>query len=89
MTVTNTRPGAVEEKPNFRVYKTSIDCEGKLGNVLSFINLLEQSDYLFQVERYTMGPKSKGSEIVKCTLDIARILITSEKIDDMQTPETV
>ncbi len=89
VTVTNTRPGAVEEKPNFRVYKTSIDCEGKLGNVLSFINLLEQSDYLFQVERYTMGPKSKGSEIVKCTLDIARILITSEKIDDMQTPETV
>ena len=83
VTVTNTRPGDVEEKPNFRVYKTSIDCEGKLGNVLSFINLLEQSDYLFQVERYTMGPKSKGSDIVKCTFDIARILITSENVENI------
>lgn len=84
VTVTNTRPGDVEEKPNFRVYKTSIDCEGKLGNVLSFINLLEQSDYLFQVERYTMGPKSKGSDITKCTFDIARILITAENVEDIQ-----
>ena len=77
--ITNVRPDDVEEKPNFRIYKTSIDCEGKLGNVLMFIHLLEQSDYLFQVERYSMGPKSKGSDIIKCTLDIARILITVEK----------
>jgi hypothetical protein len=89
VTVTNTRPGDVEEKSNFRIYKTSIDCEGKLGNVLSFINLLEQSDYLFQVERYTMGPKSKGSDIAKCTFDIARILITAENIDDIQAAETL
>jgi len=60
VTVTNVRPGDVEEKSNFRVYKTSIDCEGKLVNVLSFINLLEQSDYMFQVERYTMGLSRKA-----------------------------
>ena len=84
VTVTYVRPGDVEEKSNFRIYKTSIDCEGKLVNVLSFINLLEQSDYMFQVERYTMGPKSKGSDITKCTFDIARILITAENISDLQ-----
>ena len=84
VTVTNVRPGDVEDKSNFRIYKTSIDCEGKLGNILSFVNLMEQSDYLFQVERYTMSPKSKGSEITKCTFDIARILITAENIDDLQ-----
>jgi len=84
VTVTNVRPGDVEDKSNFRIYKTSIDCEGKLVNILSFVNLMEQSDYLFQVERYTMSPKSKGSEITKCTFDIARILITSEHIDSPQ-----
>ena len=84
VTVTNVRPGDVEEKSNYRVYKTSIDCEGKLGNVLSFINLLEQSDYMFQVERYTMGPKSKGSDITKCSFDIARILISAENVSDLQ-----
>lgn len=87
--VTNIRPGDVEEKPIYRVYKTSIDCEGKLVNILSFINLLEQSDYLFQVERYTMGPKSKGSDIAKSTLDIARTLITAEDVDLLRTlPES-
>lgn len=84
ITVTNVRPGDIEEKPIYRVYKTSIDCEGKIGNILSFINLLEQSDYLFQVERYTMAPKSKGSDITKSTLDIARILITSEDVSELQ-----
>ncbi len=82
VTVTNVRPGDIEEKPNFKVYKTSIDCEGKLGDVLSFIHLLEQSDYLFQVERYTMTPKSKGSEIIKCAFDIVRILIAAEDVSD-------
>ena len=84
VTVTNVRPGDVEDKSNFRIYKTSIDCEGKLVNILSFVNLMEQSDYLFQVERYTMSPKSKGSEITKCTFDIARNLITSENLSDPQ-----
>lgn len=87
VTTTGVRPGDVEEKPIYRIYKTSLDCEGKLGNILAFINLLEQSDYLFQVQRYSMGPKSKGSDIIKCTLDIARILITTENVADLQEPK--
>ena len=87
VTTTGIRPGDVEEKPIYRIYKTSLDCEGKLTSILSFINLLEQSDYLFQVQRYSMGPKSKGSDIIKCTLDISRILITTENVSDLQTPK--
>ncbi len=88
ITITGIRPGDVEEKPIYRIYKTSLDCEGKLTNVLSFINLLEQSDYLFQVQRYSMGPKSKGSDIIKCTMDISRILITTENVTDLQPPKS-
>lgn len=88
VTITGIRPGDVEEKPIYRIYKTSLDCEGKLTNILSFINLLEQSDYLFQVQRYSMGPKSKGSDIIKCTMDISRILITTENVADLQVPKS-
>lgn len=88
VTITGIRPGDVEEKPIYRIYKTSLDCEGKLTNILSFINLLEQSDYLFQVQRYSMGPKSKGSDIIKCTMDISRILVTTENVADLQTPKS-
>jgi len=84
VTITSVRPGDVEEKPSYSIYKTSIDCEGLLTNILSFINLLEQSDYLFQVQRYSMGSKSKGSDIVKCTLDISRTLIAAESVSGLQ-----
>jgi hypothetical protein len=84
VTITSVRPGDVEEKPSYSIYKTSIDCEGLLTNILSFINLLEQSDYLFQVQRYAMGPKSKGSDIIKCTLDISRTLIAAEGVGGLQ-----
>lgn len=79
ITVKNIQPGDVEEKPIFQVYKTSIECEGTLANMLSFMNLLEQSDYLFEITRYSVGPKSKGADIVKCNMDIARTLIGAEK----------
>jgi hypothetical protein len=78
VTVSSVRPGDVEEKPVYQIYKTIIECEGTLNNVLAFMNLLEQSDYLFQITKYTMIPKSKGAEIIKCSMDIERILITVE-----------
>ena len=77
--VKNIQPGDVEEKPVFQIYKTSIECEGTLANMISFMNLLEQSDYLFEITRYSVGPKSKGADIVKCNMDIARTLIGAEK----------
>ncbi len=79
ITVKNIQPGDVEEKPIFQVYKTSLECEGTLTNMLSFMNLLEQSDYLFEITHYSVGPKSKGADIVKCNMDIARTLIGAEK----------
>lgn len=81
ITVKDIRPGDVEVKPQFQIYKTSMDCEGTLPNVLEFMNALEQSDYLFQITRYSIAPKSKGADIMKSTMDIARHLIQAEKLD--------
>lgn len=80
ITIKNIRPGEVEEKPLFQVYKTSIECEGTLNHMLSFMNLLEQSDSLFEITRYNIASKSKGAEIVKSSMDIARTLITVENV---------
>jgi len=79
ITVKDIRPGETEVKPQFKVYKTSLDCEGTLTNFLAFMHELEQSDYLFQISKYSFVPKSKGAEVLKATLDIARYLIPAEK----------
>ncbi len=79
ITVKDIRPGDTEVKPQFKVYKTSLDCEGTLTNLLAFMQDLEQSDYLFQISKYSFAPKSKGADVLKATLDIARYLIPVEK----------
>lgn len=79
ITVKDIRPGDTESKPQFKVYKTSLDCEGTLSNLLAFMQELEQSDYLFQIAKYSFAPKSKGADVLKATLDIARYLIPAEK----------
>lgn len=78
VTIKDIRPGDTEVKPQFQVYKTSLDCEATLSSLLTFMNTLEQSDYLFQITRYSFAPKSKGADILKASMDIARYLITAE-----------
>jgi len=79
ISILNIRPGDVEENPVFQEYKTGLECEGSLQDLLSFMSLLEESDYLFQIIRYNMVPKSRKGAVIKCDMDIARILITSEE----------
>ena len=40
----------------------------------------DESDYLFQVIQYSLVPKAKGSEEVKCSMLVSRMLITAEKV---------
>ena len=75
--ISNISPGDVTDNRLYQEYKTSVDCEGKLADILGFINLLEESNYLFQVRQYSLVPKSKGSEIMKCSIALTRIFITT------------
>lgn len=86
VTVSNIKPGDVEKSLLYDEYKTGIECEGTLTNMLAFMNFLEQSDYLFQIIKYELVPKSKGAEIVKCSMDVQRTLIEAEKIPGMPPP---
>lgn len=82
VTIKNIRPGDMEDKILYQVYKTSIDCEGNMKDVLSFMKVLEESDNLFQIVRYELAPKSKGAQIIKASMDISRTLIYAEKLPE-------
>lgn len=84
ITISNVKPGDFENNPVFRVYKTSLECMGKLSDLLQFMSALEESDDLFQIERYALTPKSKGSDIMKCSIDVARIFMTLENSDQAE-----
>jgi hypothetical protein len=81
--MSNVMPGEIEDKPIYKVYSTTLDFEGSLRSVLVFMNLLEESDNLFQVTRYTMEPKNRSGQLLKVNMDISRILINSEDLSDI------
>ncbi|MFZ5801758.1 MAG: hypothetical protein ACOY3K_01415 [Candidatus Omnitrophota bacterium] len=82
VSILNVSPGDVKENPVFQEYTTKLKCEGGLEDVLSFMNMLEESDYLFQITHYKFVPKSKKGDILECEMDIARTLIKAESIPE-------
>lgn len=80
--MTNIMPGEIEEKPIYKVYKTTLDFEGSLRSVLIFMSLLEESDNLFQISRYNMVPKNRSGKMIKVNMDVSRILITAENLGE-------
>ncbi|MCM8774738.1 MAG: hypothetical protein NC930_00040 [Candidatus Omnitrophica bacterium] len=80
VSISDVQPGDMTESSIFQIYKTSLSGEGKLLDVLQFMDMLEESDYLFRVIKFTLTPKSKGADVMKFTLDIERVLVAGEEI---------
>jgi len=77
--IVNIQPGDMVENPVFQEFKTSLECEGAFADILAFMKNLEGSEFLFKITKYSMIPKSKGGEVLICTMDISRVFITEEK----------
>lgn len=87
ISILNIRPGDVVENPVFHEYHTGLECEGPLPALLEFMKALEESDYLFQITKYTMTPKSKTGEIIRCDMSITRFLIAGEVLTNQKLKE--
>lgn len=80
ITIINIKPGDVQENPVFHEYKTTLECSGKLLDLLGFMSLLEESDYLFKITEFSVTPKSKNSDVMKCIMNVTRVLMTAENV---------
>ncbi|MCH7472863.1 hypothetical protein IIA79_07930, partial [bacterium] len=59
ITMVNVSPGEIEEKPIYKIYRTSLEYEGTLPHIISFMDGLETADNLFKVTRFTLDSKGK------------------------------
>ena len=82
--ITNVMPGEIEEKPIYKIYKTTLDFEGSLQDTLLFMDELEAAEYLFDILRYSMEPKNKSGQVLKVNMDVTRILINAEDLQEFQ-----
>ncbi len=86
ITISNIQPGDVSENPLYKEYLTSIECEGGFKNMLTFMDALEASDFLFRILKYQFAAKSKTGEVIKANIDVSRILIEAESIPGRELP---
>jgi hypothetical protein len=80
ITISEIQPGDMSENPLYKEYLTSIECEGGFQNLLSFMDALEGSDFLFRILKYKFSAKSRTGEVIRASIDVSRILIEAEDI---------
>lgn len=80
ITIIDIETTEMRENPLVSEYQIEMKCEGSLGNVLTYINFLEESNFLFQIQGYELTPKSKDGSVMKVSLSISRLLIMSEDL---------
>ncbi len=72
--------GEESESPFARSIPIMLDCGGSLADVLDFIKMIEESNYLFLVTGYKFAPRSKGSDILRCTIQVQATIISEDVI---------
>jgi len=69
------RPGSIEEKDFFQKHTINLRCEGNMYQLVSFFHSLESAQKLFTIEKYTISPKSPGSETLQCRMTVLAMLV--------------
>lgn len=80
--ILNIQSGDSSAKSSFKEYKATLACEGPLKNILGLMHELEESDYLFRITKYDFVPKSKGADIMKANIEMSRVLVGAEKVEN-------
>lgn len=76
--------GNIEDNPLRRKYEVTIESEGALSDILAFMNDLEDSEYLFQINNYRLNPKTKQGDVIKAFMNVSRILVSAEGLQQLK-----
>lgn len=71
------KPGDVKEDPSLKKYLVSLTCEASLGKLSNFIHGIEISRKLLKVEKFQISPRSRKDPVLKCSMTIAKIILSS------------
>lgn len=68
------KPAGGESKER-NVYRITLECEGQIDQLINFFYAIENSKFLFRIEKYALQATAKGSSVIKCaaTVSMARL----------------
>ena len=69
------KPAGIKEMEASRKYLINLNFEGKMEQVVEFMYEVESSRKLLTIEKYQINPKSKDSNLSKCSMVISKLVI--------------
>lgn len=72
------KPTSSREGDLTKEYSISLNCEAPMENIFDFLYSVENSDQLLNIEKIHITPKEEGTNIVRCSMDISKVLILAE-----------
>ncbi|MBI2871038.1 MAG: hypothetical protein HYY14_04930 [Candidatus Omnitrophica bacterium] len=70
--------GVTREGPTER-YLVDLNCEGEMEHLVRFMYLVENTESLLKISKYTIMPRAKESSILKATISIYKLRTQSEE----------
>lgn len=58
-------------------YQADLECSGKLSDVVSFMHMINTSDELLKVVKYTLSGKKSDSDDIKATMTVEKIIVAA------------
>ena len=69
------KPAGLQKEGSSERYVINLNCEADMENIVDFMYSIENSEKLLSIEKYKISPKSKDSEIAKCSITIFKIVM--------------
>jgi hypothetical protein len=69
------KPAAMKEEGSAKKFLLNLNCEGKMEQIVTFMYSIETSNKLLTIDKYQINPKSKDSNLAKCSMVISKLII--------------
>ena len=66
----------IEETPLYIKYQANLECIGSMEKMMVFLYSLSNLQKLMKIETFELMPVSKGSNDIKCSMLISRVIVT-------------
>jgi hypothetical protein len=69
------KPAGVKESADSKKYLVILNCEGTMEKIMEFMYNIETSTKLLAVDKYEITPKSKDTNLAKCSMTISNLVL--------------
>ena len=69
------KPAGLKETSGVKKYLVTLNCEGTMEKLIEFMYNIETASKLLAVEKYEITPKSKDTDLAKCSMTISNLVL--------------